>query len=152
MPDDLAFRVFKLSALGYCCTQIMIKMALEDEGVENADLVKSVNSLCNGVGGYQRTCGVLTGGVMIIGLYAGKGEEGVYSKDNYKQMVHEYMDWFENEFQSMDCVDIIGVNKFEDGENSYMVKCGDIIVKSYEKIVQILNENGYEFGERYNEN
>jgi hypothetical protein len=139
MPSETAFKVFKLSALGYCCTQIMLIMALEEEGNYNEDLVKS---------GKQKTCGILIGGIMILGLYAGKGKDEEYYEENYGNMVHRFTDWFEEEFESMDCIDIIGVNKFDDGENSYMLKCGDIIIKSYNKVKEILTENGYEFGVR----
>ena len=38
MSGDTAFKVFKLSAMGYCCTQIMLKMALEEEGEENEEI------------------------------------------------------------------------------------------------------------------
>ncbi len=151
MSNDIAFKVFKYSALGYCCTQIMLKMALEDEGSSNEDIIKSVNGLCNGIGGRQKTCGVLIGGIMILGLYAGKGKDQEYCKENYGDMVHEFTDWFEEEFGSMDCVDIIGVQRFDDGENSYMLKCGDILMKSYQKVIEILTENDYEFGDRDSE-
>jgi C_GCAxxG_C_C family probable redox protein len=151
MSSETAFKVFKLSALGYCCTQIMLKMALEEEDTCNEDLIRSTNGLCNGIGGKQGACGILTGGIMIIGLYGGKGKEQEYCKENYGGMVREFTGWFEEEFGSMDCVDIIGVNKFDDGETSYMLKCGDIIMKSYEKVIEILAENGYEFGVRENE-
>ena len=151
MSNETAFKVFKLSALGYCCTQIMLKMALEEEDLINEDLVRSANGLCNGIAGRQKTCGILIGGIMILGLYAGKGKDEEYYKENYGDMVHEFTDWFEEEFDSMDCIDIIGVNKFDDGENSYMLKCGDIIMKSYERLIEILTENDYEFGARDNE-
>ncbi len=151
MSNETAFRVFKLSAQGYCCTQIMLKMALEEEDAINEDLIRSANGLCNGIAGGQKTCGILIGGIMIFGLYGGKGKDEEYYKENYGDMVHEFIDWFEEEFESTDCVDIIGVNKFDDGESSYMVKCGDIIGKSYEKVIEILIENGYEFGVREGE-
>lgn len=151
MSNEIAFKVFKLSALGYCCTQIMLKMALDEEGSNNEDIIRSANGLCNGIGGRQSTCGILIGGIMIIGLYAGKGRDDEYYKENYGDMVHEFTRWFEEEFESMDCIDIIGVNKFDDGETSYMLKCGHIIIKSYEKVIEILIENGYEFGIRENE-
>ncbi|HHZ01611.1 MAG TPA: C_GCAxxG_C_C family protein [Tissierellia bacterium] len=51
-------------------------------------------------------------------------------------MVHEFTDWFEEEFGSLDFIDIIDVNKFDDGESKYMLKCGDIIIKSYEKVIE----------------
>ena len=151
MSNEIAFKVFKLSALGYCCTQIMLKMALDEEGSNNEDIIRSANGLCNGIGGRQSTCGILIGGIMIIGLYAGKGRDDEYYKESYGNMVHEFTRWFEEKFESMDCIDIIGVNKFDDGESSYMLKCGDIIIKSYEKVIEILIENGYEFGIRENE-
>ncbi|RBP66014.1 C_GCAxxG_C_C family probable redox protein [Alkalibaculum bacchi] len=151
MSNETAFKVFKLSAIGYCCTQIMLKMALDDEDTVNEDLIRSVNGLCNGIAGRQKTCGILIGGIMILGLYAGRGKDEEYYKENYGDMVHEFTDWFEEEFESIDCVDLIGVNKFDDGENSYMIKCGNIIEKSYEKVIELLTENGYEFGIRENE-
>lgn len=148
--DDTAFKMIKLANSGYCCTQIMIKMVLDEEDKENNDLVKAVNGLCKGIGGCQKTCGVLTGGIAIIGLYAGKGEDIQFPSENYGKMNNEYIKWFEEEFKSMECMDIIGVYSFN-GENpneNYMLKCGDILLKSYEKIQQILYKYGYEFGSR----
>jgi C_GCAxxG_C_C family probable redox protein len=146
--DDLTFRIFKLSAAGFCCTQIMLKLALEDEGTENDDLIRAVQGLCKGIGESQKTCGVLSGGVGILGLYAGKGNEREYSKENFSQMLDEYCEWFENEFGTTECQQLIGVTKFESGDQSYQVKCGDIMVKSYTKIYEILSEYGYEYGNR----
>lgn len=35
--DELSLRLFKLSSAGFCCSQIMYKLALEDEGSSNDD-------------------------------------------------------------------------------------------------------------------
>lgn len=148
MPENIGMKIFELSSLGYCCTQIMLKMAMDEEGIINEDLIRSANGLCKGLGGRQSTCGVLSGGIMILSLYAGKGSDREYCNENYGEIVNEFIDWFEEEFQSLDCIDIIGVNKFEGNKGSYMLKCGDILIKSYEKAVQILNENDYDFGFR----
>lgn len=48
--DDTAFRIFRLASQGYCCTQILIKMALDEENKENKDLLRAVNGLCGGIG------------------------------------------------------------------------------------------------------
>lgn len=147
--DDTAFKIFKLSASGFCCTQIMMRLALDEEEKENMDLIRAVNGLCKGIGDAQKTCGVLTGGIGIIGLYAGKGEEREYTKEGYSLMLDEYLEWFDEAFESTQCLDLIGVTKFTDANNqSYMVKCGDILMKSYYKIQGILTEHGYEFGSR----
>jgi C_GCAxxG_C_C family probable redox protein len=148
--NDMAFKLFKLSSSGFCCTQIMIKMALDEEEKENEDLLRAVSGLCRGIGGSQKTCGVLTGGLGILGLYAAKGKDTEYPKENYSSMTREYLEWFKNEFGSEECKDIIGVYSFADdtGSDGYMIKCGDILLKSYEKVVEILRDNNYEYGYR----
>ncbi len=148
--DELAMELFELSSQGYCCTQIMLKMALDLEEKENPDLIRSASGLCRGIGGSQKTCGVVTGGIGILGLYAGKGEDQEFSKENYMAMVKEYMAWFEDEFDSMDCIDLIGVTKFQDPKHdtSYDVKCGQLIQKGYLKVMEILSDHGYEPGDR----
>ena len=148
--DDRAFKMFKLVNSGYCCTQIMVKMALDDEEKENEDLIRAVNGLCMGVGSTQKICGVLTGGIAILGLYAGKGNDFEYSNQEYSSMVDEYTEWFEAEFGSTECIDIIGVCSVMDytTNQEYRLKCGDTLAKSYEKIQEILIEHNFEFGSR----
>lgn len=148
--NDTALRIYKLASAGFCCTQIMLKLALEDEEKENADLIRAVNGLCGGIGFTKRTCGVLTGGLGIIGLYAGKGELREVYKENYQAMMNEYISWFEEEYESTECGDIIGIQSISDdaGNISYPVKCGDILQKSYEKVQEILYKHDYEFGDR----
>ena len=60
----------------------------------------------------------------------------------------EFCQWFESEFGTTECVDLIGVTQFEDGDQTYPVKCGDILVKSYMKVYEILSEYDYEYGNR----
>ena len=150
MNDDLGFQMFKLTNMGYCCSQIMMKMALDAEDKENEDLLKAVNGLCLGAGSYQKTCGVLTGGIVILSLYAGKGKDSEYPKQGFSEMVDEYTDWFISEFDSSDCKDIIGVCTVTDYQTnqSYRMKCGDVLTKSYQKIQEILEEHDFEFGSR----
>lgn len=148
MDGELAFKVFKLSASGLCCTQIMLKLALDDEGSENEDLIRAVHGLCRGIGDAQKTCGVLIGGIGVIGLYAGKGSEREYAGENLSHMIEEYCEWFESEFESTECERLIGVTRFEDGDQSYQVKCGEMLVESYAKVCEILSGYDYEYGSR----
>lgn len=148
--DDLGFQMFKLTNAGYCCSQIMIKMALDAEEKENEDLLRAINGLCMGVGSAQKTCGVLNGGIAVFGLYAGKGTDTEHPKPEFSEMVDEYTNWFENEFGSTQCQDIIGVCSVTDyaTNQEYRLKCGDILMKSYRKVQEILQANDYEFGNR----
>lgn len=148
--DELGFRIFQMASGGFCCSQIMLKLTLEEEENENTDLIRAMSGLCNGVGSSQGICGVLTGGIGVLGLYAGKGLANEYPKEGFGAMVDDFMDWFEDEFGARDCVDLIGVYNFEDEnrQEAYPVKCGDILAKSYMKITEILDEYNYELGSR----
>lgn len=148
--DDTAFRIYKLAAQGFCCSQIIIKMALDEEEKENIDLIKAANGLCAGIGYSRKTCGAITGSICVLGLYAGKGERSQSISENFISMIREYMEWFEDEFESTECSDLIGSQVISDdsGNISYPVKCGDTIIKSYEKIQEILFKYEYEFGDR----
>jgi len=148
--DNMAFNMFKLVNAGYCCTQIMLKMALDEEEKENEDLLRASNGLCMGIGSTQKICGVLTGGIAILGLYAGKGNDMEYPKPEYSSMVDEYTEWFESVYGSTECSDIIGVCTITDytTNQDYRLKCGDILVKSYEKVQEILGDHNFEFGSR----
>ena len=148
--DELGFQMFKLTSIGYCCAQIMLKMALDAEEKENADLLRAVNGLCMGIGSTQKTCGVLNGGISVLGLYAGKGTDREYPKPQFSDMVDEYTEWFESEFGSTQCQDIIGVCSVTDfrSHQEYRLKCGDILMKSCGKIQEILQANDFEWGSR----
>jgi hypothetical protein len=93
---------------------------------------------------------VLTGGIAILGLYAGKGNDREYPKMEYSDMVDEYTEWFLGEFESTECSDIIGICAVKDfaTNQGYILKCGDIMIKSYEKIQEVLSDHNFEFGSR----
>lgn len=148
--NELAFRIFQLVSNGYCCTQIMLKLVLEQEEKDNVDLMKAVNGLCGGIGFSGGTCGVLTGGICIFGLYSGKGSDDEYKKEDFDEMIKKYMEWFEEEFGITDCAEIVGneLSVNASGERSYPVKCGGILEKGFNKVWQIIDEHGYVLGER----
>jgi hypothetical protein len=150
MDDALGFEMFKLSAAGYCCAQVMMKMVLAAEEKENQDLVRAVSGLCLGAGSCQKTCGVLTGGIAILALYAGKGNDREYPKQCFSKMVDDYTEWFIAEMGSTECKDIIGVCSVIDyqANESYQLKCGDIMMKGLRKVQEILQVNDFEFGSR----
>jgi C_GCAxxG_C_C family probable redox protein len=146
--DDLSLRLFRLSSAGYCCAQIMYKLALEDEDSQNEDIVKAAQGLCRGIADMQKTCGVLSGGIGVLGLYAAKGKEEESEKEDFKQMVDEFREWFQEEFNSTECIDLIGQRDFYGSDQNYKPICADILQKAYVKVYEILLEHGYEYGNR----
>lgn len=141
--------MYKLAIRGYCCSQILILMDLEERGLENIELVKSMAGLCVGTGGSGKTCGIVTGGACLFGIYGGKGIPEENNNPHLSKMILEYIEWFEEENGSVDCCDIVGVDILEDirAEKGYPVKCGNIMSKSYKKIKEILQNHDMKRGD-----
>lgn len=149
--DEDKLRIFTLASQGFCCSQILLNLVLEDEGSENVDIIRSFNGFCGGLGFPQRTCGILSAGIGVLGLYAGKGSSTDYSNEKLSEIIKEYVKWFDEKYGSTDCLDIVGYKVLEGENGGYPVKCGDIILENYEKLQQILVENDFDYGVREDE-
>ena len=138
MMDDMIFRLIKLKAKGYCCSQMILILALEAEGKANADLVRSMGGLCFGINAGE-VCGALSGGACLISLYAGKGGDEEAPHDRYMLMLSEFVDWFSGaagEYGGTRCDDILG--KFPDRSI-----CGRLVADTYKKCMEILLSHGF---------
>lgn len=135
MPVD-AFRLFQWAAQGFCCSQILLIIGLEELGEENSQLIRAMHGLCGGMGRSGSTCGVLSGGACLIGLTAGKGAATDQPHPKMHRMVQELLAWFEQTYGSTLCEDILHY-KLEEGAE-YPVKCGNTISETYDKVQEIL--------------
>lgn len=131
-----AFHLFQLATQGFCCSQILIILGLEENGEDNPGLVRAMQGLCGGLGRSGGTCGALTGGVCLLSLKAGKGTAAESSDPNLGKMINEFLQWFDDQHSSRDCAAIIGTNLSEN--TAYPVKCGALVTATYEKVQEIL--------------
>jgi C_GCAxxG_C_C family probable redox protein len=139
--NDTILKLMKLKAKGFCCSQMMLVLALEKQGRTNPDLVKSIGGLCFGIYGTGEACGALTGGACLISLYSGKGTYEETASDKYITMIMELSDWFhsmaDDELGGTSCEEILG--KFPDRS-----MCGQIVADTYEKCMDILIKYGFD--------
>lgn len=135
-----SFYLFKLATQGYCCSQILLLMGLEAQGKENPDLVRVMEGLGGGLGRTGNNCGALTGGVCLLGLYAGRGSAGEPRGGQLNPMVNELVTWFEEEYNSLDCANILDDSL--DSGAEFPVKCGNIVMGVYNKVQEILETYG----------
>ena len=94
MAGDMNLRLMELAGKGYCCSQIMVLLALDETGRENPDLVRASMGLCKGLGDCSGTCGVYTGAALVLGLYAGKGTDMEAADVKLPLMLDELREWF----------------------------------------------------------
>ncbi len=138
LMNDTILRLVQLKKKGYCCSQMMIMLALEKQNRTNPELIKSVGGLCFGIYGTGEVCGALSGGSCLIALYAGKGSDEEDASDRYISMIRELSDWFhgmtEEEFGGVRCEDIL--QRFPDRS-----MCAQIVADTYEKCMTLLAAN-----------
>ena len=131
--------ILRLSGRGYCCAQIVVKLALELQGHDNPGLVGAMSGLCFGISG-SGTCGALAGAACLVGYYGGKGDDAGENDERLVQMLQELQEWFESycrpHFSGISCTDIVGDKKDT-------VVCGDLVGRCYEKSMTLLVENGF---------
>jgi len=142
--DDIMIRLLQLTGQGYGCSQILLRLFLELRGEDNPALIRSMSGLAYGCGGGHATCGTLTGGCCVLGLYAGKGRDDEQGSDRLMLMLQELSDWFEKQvggpFGGIACETIVGAN----GQQAARQRCGTIVAQTYNKVLEILAANGFD--------
>lgn len=140
--DELYMEMIDLSSKGYYCSQILMKIILDNEGKENSDLIRAMGGLIGGLGFNQNICGALSGGACVIGYFASKGEDDEIEDENLNVMIKELIDWFKEEGSNnkgINCSDIL------DGDfNNKTHICPKLVLNTFEKIIEILSKYGYE--------
>jgi len=154
MPKNLALsidsltpeqvRMIELAQQGFHCSEILMFMGLEAQGKTDPDLIRTVSALAGGVGFSGETCGALTGGACLIGLYAGRGTAEEPDDPKLKVMIQDLVDWFSSKYGKtyggIRCREIT-----EDNPNIPPTRCPRIVGGTYLKVQSILAENGYDW-------
>lgn len=142
-------KMVELSQAGFFCSQILLIIGLEALGRDNPDVVRAMAGLNGGLGFCGKTCGALTGGACLIGLYAGKGTVEETEHNYLIDMVGQLVDWFEAEvkeqYGGIDCEAIL-----ENNPANRMARCPQLVLKTLGKVEEILVANGYDLAGRLN--
>jgi C_GCAxxG_C_C family probable redox protein len=144
--NDEAFRMIELAGQGFYCSQILLILGLEAQGKENPDLIRTMNALAGGLGFSGDTCGALTGGACLLGLYAGRGAPDEEEDPKLNFMISELVDWFRQEFTAQyggtSCSDILA-----DDPTNQRTRCPGIVTNTYDKVQDLLLENEFDLSE-----
>jgi len=143
MVGDAGLRMMELAGKGYCCSQIMVLLTLDEMDRENPDLVRAAAGLCNGLGDCSGPCGVLTGAAMVLGLFGGKGTDLEEAEEVLPVMLESLRDWFAErtaEHGGTTCGHIL------DGRcgQADPVLCGGLLADAHEKVREIVAENNFD--------
>ncbi len=141
--NDEMLRMIQLAGQGFYCSQILLFMGLEAQGKSNPDLIRAMSGLAGGLGFTGDTCGALTGGACLLGLYAGRGTPEEQEDEKLNLMVSELVDWFSEEYGKLyggiRCEIILG-----DDPGNRTARCPNMVLGVYEKVKTLVSENGFE--------
>lgn len=121
-------RLKELIQRGNCCTEALVRFGLELRGEENETFARASAALCGGMyAGHN--CGALTGGVLLLGMFAGSREE----KQALAQALAEWFDeTYGMEYGSINCEDIA------EGGRLAPRRCPALVEATGEKCVELL--------------
>ncbi len=140
--SDTMMRMIPLQAEGYPCSQMMMIMALEEQGQANPGLVRAMAGLAKGLGFSSGTCGALTAGACILALYAAKADPGEHPLECFKPMLSQLNEWFEQQVRDYGGSRCFQITEEKAGSMEMNVRCGSIIAATYDQVMAILVENG----------
>jgi len=134
--NDLVFEILTLKQGGYCCSQIIMKLALRQLGQENPELVRAMAGLCLGAGSPEGDCGILTGAASALSLSLGTAE---LTDPRLPSLLSELADWFtaraQGAYGGTSCAAIL-----ETSPN--MRACMDLMAATTEKLRALLAGSG----------
>ncbi|HIJ68428.1 MAG TPA: C_GCAxxG_C_C family protein [Deltaproteobacteria bacterium] len=136
-------QMIRLAGQGFHCSQILLFMGLEAQGKSNPDLIRAMSGLAGGLGFTGDTCGALTGGACLLGLYAGRGTPEEQEDEKLNLMISELVDWFSEEYGKLyggiRCDIILG-----DDPRNRTTRCPNMVLGSYGKVKTLLSEYGFD--------
>ena len=131
-----------LKAKGYPCSQMMMIMALEEQGQENPALVRAMAGLARGMGICSGSCGALGAGACILALHAAKGGEAEAELESFNPMLARLNEWFEKKTKGYGGSLCHEITQGQAGTMEMEMRCGALIADTYDKVMQLLVENG----------
>jgi len=124
--EDYKEKLFRYRLEGYCCSEMLLQLGLDEKETENPDLINAIKGLCGGLH-TGLLCGALSGAACLLSFF--EPEKASY-------MIPALVEWFKECFGSYNCGEIIG-----DEPISKVEKCPVIVAKTYEKVKELLEEN-----------
>jgi len=113
----------------------MIYSFAEELGIDKSISLKLACGFGGGMGRTENVCGAITGGILILGLIFGRGE----NEDKLKQekvyiFVRDFIEKFKAKYGAIECKCLIdGINLLTDeGQNKF--KESNMIYKCYEYV------------------
>jgi C_GCAxxG_C_C family probable redox protein len=109
MMGNVSQRTRELFESGLYCAESVLLAIAESKGIRSDLLPRIATGFCGGVSRTCGMCGAVSGGIMAIGLFAGRNA-ATESVDLAYAQSRRFMDAFTARFGSMNCKDLTGLD------------------------------------------
>ncbi len=136
---DIDEMILELGQKGYFCSQILMSLALKNDGKDDPDLIRSMTGFTEGIGRSGGLCGAYLGAVALLSYYAGKGEDDEIAHEALDRMIKEFTAWFEDytaEYGGILCSRIVGFDR-----GLIVERCPLIVRDAVIKCMELLEEH-----------
>ncbi len=121
------------------CSQSVITYFTDKLGMDQDSVLKMSLGFGGGMGALQRTCGVVSGGIMAIGLLNSKPSDE-NNKSNVYKNVREFVEDFEAEVGSSSCFTILEDNDMRTDEGKQIILDKDLRNQKCAKCIDVAIE------------
>ena len=105
MIDKIVQRSGELFESGMYCAESVLLAVAESEGIQSDLIPKIATGFCGGVSRTCGMCGAVSGGIMAIGVLAGRSTPTESVADSYS-MVRKLVEDFGSKFGSTNCKEL----------------------------------------------
>lgn len=97
---------------GFHCSQVVVSFYAEQFGLNRETALKLSCPFGGGLGGLGRTCGAVTGGLIVLGLKHGySSATEVDRKELVRRKARQFIERFEEKFQTSGCNELMGFDR-----------------------------------------
>lgn len=125
---------------GYHCAEAIVAAIMESIGDQNTDAVAYATAFGGGVGeSFTESCGVVSGGLLVIGHLHGRRKQGESWKDA-AQMARKSLQTFVALHGTTNC----GKLRDRFGEEEQMSLCRELVSSGTKNLVSLINQQNNE--------
>lgn len=120
---------------GYNCAQSVLFSYADKLNISRDLALKMANGFGGGMGRKQEVCGALSGGILVLNLIYGRGEnEEKQKQEIVYSLVRELMDKFEEKYGSVNCKKLLDGCELMTSEGQEQFKSNKLIEKCYDYV------------------
>ena len=120
MSEQAPQRSRELFQSGFFCAESVLQAVAESQGIQSDLIPRIATGFCSGISRTGGMCGAVSGGIMGIGLVAGRDSPAESVEPAYT-LVQKLIHAFEEQYGSVNCRQLIGCDlATESGQRYFM--------------------------------